>query len=84
MEKQQKQKMEIKGRIATKKKKNYNKNRNMRNHDRVWPLLLAAFCSKSLVEKALIKKCLNKILSSLPRLHLPPILALIPSLLESE
>lgn len=83
MEKQQNQKMERKGRIATKKKKNDNK-RNVRNHDRVWPLLLAAFCSNYLEEKTLIKKCLNKILSSLPRLRLPPILALIPSLLESE
>ncbi|KAH6828619.1 hypothetical protein C2S53_006617 [Perilla frutescens var. hirtella] len=56
----------------------------MRNHEAIFPLLLAAFGSKSHVEKPLIKKCLNKIFISLPHLHLPPILALIPSLLNSD
>lgn len=84
MEEQQKQKTKTKTkrkrRIATKNKKK----KKMRNDETIFPLLLASFCSKPHVENALIKKYLNKILLSLPHLHFPPILALLPSLLRSE
>lgn len=79
MEEQQKQKMGRNRRFAMKKKK-----RSLWNPEAIFPLLLAAYGSKSRVEKALIKKCLNKIFFSLPHLHLPPILALLPSLLKSD
>ncbi|KAL1553874.1 hypothetical protein AAHA92_14495 [Salvia divinorum] len=77
-QKNTKSKAKRKRRLAMMKKK------DMRNDEILFPLLLASFCSKPHVEKALIKKCLNKILLSIPQLHLPPILALLPSLLNSD
>ncbi|XP_057767302.1 uncharacterized protein LOC130987699 isoform X2 [Salvia miltiorrhiza] len=77
------QKAKRKRGIAMKSKKK-KKKRNLCNDETVFPLLLASFSSKPHVEKALIKKYLNKIFLSLPHLHLPPILALLPSLLKSD
>ncbi|KAK4392599.1 Bifunctional lysine-specific demethylase and histidyl-hydroxylase NO66 [Sesamum angolense] len=62
---------------TTKKKKRF------RQHETtLFPLLLAALCSNCHNRRALIKKCLNRVLLSLPHLDLSPILSLLPALLK--
>ncbi|KAI3446635.1 hypothetical protein Pfo_003300 [Paulownia fortunei] len=74
MEEQQPQQMR-KRRIMKKK-------RNKQHQKTLFPLLLAALCSKSHIRRALIKKCLNKLVLYLPHVDLYPILSLLPSLLK--
>ncbi|KAL6540762.1 hypothetical protein OROMI_024645 [Orobanche minor] len=73
-------KMKREGRIMKKTKKK--KRRNTEHHKTIFPLLLSAICSKSHVRRTLIRICLNNVFLSLPHIDLPPILALLPSLLK--
>ncbi|XP_073272742.1 uncharacterized protein [Primulina huaijiensis] len=50
----------------------------------LFPLLLAAILSKSRNNQALVKKCLNHIILSLPHFLFAPVLSLIPTLLKSN
>ncbi|KAL9150979.1 hypothetical protein ABFS82_11G023800 [Erythranthe guttata] len=78
MEAQLQKIMKRKRRSITKKKKK----RNTIHRDNIFPLLLAAVCSKSDVAIPLIEKCLNDLFLNLPHLQLSPILSLLPSLLR--
>ncbi|KAL0334399.1 UNVERIFIED_CONTAM: hypothetical protein Sangu_1596100 [Sesamum angustifolium] len=58
------------------------KKRRRQHETTLFPLLLAALCSNCHNRRALIKKCLNRVLLSLPHLDLSPILSLLPALLK--
>ncbi|EYU20893.1 hypothetical protein MIMGU_mgv1a019114mg [Erythranthe guttata] len=66
MEAQLQKIMKRKRRSITKKKKK----RNTIHRDNIFPLLLAAVCSKSDVAIPLIEKCLNDLFLNLPHLQL--------------
>lgn len=81
---EEQKKMEIisrKGRIT--KKKRRKQLHNPQSHT-LFPLLLAAILSKSRNNQALIKKCLNQTILSVPHLLFAPVLSLIPPLLKSN
>ncbi|KAL0337826.1 UNVERIFIED_CONTAM: Bifunctional lysine-specific demethylase and histidyl-hydroxylase NO66 [Sesamum calycinum] len=58
------------------------KKRRRQHATTLFPLLLAALCSNFHNRRALIKKCLDRVLLSLPHLDLSPILSLLPALLK--
>lgn len=85
MEERKKQK---KMEIVSRKRKITKKKRRKQPHNpqshTLFPLLLAAILSKSRNNQAVIKKCLNQTILSVPHLLFEPVLSLIPALLKSK